>query len=266
MKKSFLLLLLIPFVFYSCKTKDKTPPQIFLDGDNPMYVTLGDTYEEPGATADDNFDGAGISSKIESTYDIPNNSSSTTGDCVTKKHGDWTVTYTVTDKAGNSASATRTVKVRNEAYIYAISEFGFACVYNYSKIGDVNIMPNFSNQPVSLDFDERINNRIYFTKLAGKSGLRIYADIENDTDITINDQYKIFTINNGIDSTLWRVRGNVGQMNEILNTTPTSFHMVINYQLEYYTLSTTPTPFMAEGKYWFSVKVDNNTETYIQWE
>lgn len=264
MKKSFLLLLLIPFVFYGCKTKDKTPPQIFLNGDNPMYVTLEDQYEEPGATADDNFDGAGISSKVESTHDIPNLNGLTTGSCTTKKHGDWTVTYTVTDKAGNSASATRTVKVRNEAYIYAISEFGSPCVYNYTKTGTVNIMPNFSNQQVQLDFDERFNNKIYFTKLAGKSGLRIYAKIENDTSIDIPDQYKIFTVNT--DSFLYRVCGNVGQMNQILDTTPTSFHMVINYQLEYYTLSLTSTPYMVEGKYWKSEKVDNNTETYIQWE
>lgn len=265
MKKYLFWIAIVPFVISSCKTKDNYPPTIFLSGDNPMRVTLGTMYTDPGATADDNFDGAGISSKIENTHNIPNTTNVTSGNCITKEHGDWTVTYTVSDKAGNQTSKTRTVQVRNDAFMYAQTEFGSACVYSFSKTGGTNLFPNFSNQPVSLDFDKRVNNRIYFTKLSGKNGMRIYADIQNDTLIAIPDQSKIF-VENG-DSVLYRVRGDIGQ-SFVLDTIPTSFHLRIKYQIDRY-LKGTPTNYqhVYDGTYWRDVNnYSINTENYIQWE
>jgi len=263
MKKYFFLVALIPFIVSSCKTKDNNPPLMFLNGDDPMTVILESEFKDPGATADDNFDGATITNKIESTHNIPNTSNVTTGDCITKEHGDWTVTYTVADKAGNQTSKTRTVKVRNSSSKYAVSEYGFSCIYNFSKSGDDNMFPNFSNQSVSMDFDKRYNNRVYFTKLCGKPGLRVYANIENDTVIYIPDQSKIFVENT--DSVLYRVRGENNQC-WVLDTMPTSFHLVIKYMINRYTKSPNTSGWLYDDVYWLDDKYSICNETYIQWE
>src|SRR5690606_21572534 len=78
---------------------DGEAPVIKLKGDNPMIVKQGDPYVEPGATAEDNFDGD-VSDKIEIS-----------GDVDTSKIGTYTITYTVSDNAGNVATAERTVNV-----------------------------------------------------------------------------------------------------------------------------------------------------------
>ena len=78
---------------------DTTPPVITLNGANPMTVYLGQSYSEPNATAFDNVDGD-LTSQIVIT-----------GAVNTSVVGTYTVTYSVSDNAGNSASAIRTVNV-----------------------------------------------------------------------------------------------------------------------------------------------------------
>jgi len=79
---------------------DTTPPVITLNGDNPLYLNVGDEFVDPGATATDDVDG-------DLTEQIV-----VTGSVDTSKPGEYTLTYTVSDSAGNEATATRTVIVR----------------------------------------------------------------------------------------------------------------------------------------------------------
>jgi LPXTG-motif cell wall-anchored protein len=81
------------------KVVDTEKPKITLKGDNPMTVELGSTFEDPGATATDNVDGD-LTDKIQ-----------VTGEVNTDEYGTYTVTYSVTDSSGNTATATRTVHV-----------------------------------------------------------------------------------------------------------------------------------------------------------
>ena len=76
---------------------DTTLPIITLDGDNPTTVYLGSIYTDPGATAIDETDGS-----------VP---IITTGSVDTNVIGIYNITYKAVDKAGNSASTTRNVKV-----------------------------------------------------------------------------------------------------------------------------------------------------------
>ena len=81
---------------------DTTPPVITLSGDNPQVIAFSEAYVELGATASDNRDGDLTASiVIDATgvdVSIP---------------GDYTVTYDVTDAAGNVATTvTRAVTVR----------------------------------------------------------------------------------------------------------------------------------------------------------
>ena len=92
-----------PMGYQAQKTRtiivDCAPPTISLNGDNPLRLKLGTPYVEPGATATDNIDGV-LTSKIVITGKVDIN-----------HEGVDTVTYTVTDKAGNVGKLQRQVIV-----------------------------------------------------------------------------------------------------------------------------------------------------------
>lgn len=78
---------------------DTTAPVITLLGNNPETVVVGNTYIDAGATALDNADGD-ITSQIVVVNPVNVN-----------VVGIYTITYSVSDAAGNTATATRTVSV-----------------------------------------------------------------------------------------------------------------------------------------------------------
>jgi surface protein len=77
--------------------QDITPPVLSLNGENYNKLFINDSYVELGAIAIDDFDGQ-----------LPTTSS---GLVNTETVGVYTVIYTATDKAGNSASIERTIDV-----------------------------------------------------------------------------------------------------------------------------------------------------------
>jgi len=86
--------------FTTVATADTTAPVITLLGQNPITITEGDTFTDPGATALDNTDG-NLTSSIVTTSTVDTNTP-----------GTYTVTYNVSDSAGNNATEeTRTVVV-----------------------------------------------------------------------------------------------------------------------------------------------------------
>jgi len=80
---------------------DTERPVISLEGSDPMTLAVGGTYVEPGATAKDARDG-----------DIATENIAITGTVNTAEAGTYTITYTVTDAAGNVGTKTRTVIVK----------------------------------------------------------------------------------------------------------------------------------------------------------
>jgi hypothetical protein len=85
---------------YNNSGGDKTKPVITLKGSNPMKLPLGEAYIEPDAEATDNVDGA-ITAFIQISGDVVDVNSA----------GSYAVVYSVSDKAGNTATVTRTVMV-----------------------------------------------------------------------------------------------------------------------------------------------------------
>lgn len=79
--------------------KNNTPPVILLIGNNPINITQGDMFTDPGATATDAEDGDLTANII------------VTGKVDTATMGTYAITYTVTDSGGLSDSETRTVNV-----------------------------------------------------------------------------------------------------------------------------------------------------------
>lgn len=84
------------------QVRDTTPPTISLACDNPQVMAFGEAYVELGAIASDSIDGDLTTSIVIDATSI---------DPATP--GDYTVTYNVTDAAGNAAvTVTRTVTVQ----------------------------------------------------------------------------------------------------------------------------------------------------------
>ena len=79
---------------------DTTPPIITLNGQSSITLSVGDTYTEQGATANDNIDG-----------NLTNNIV-ITGSVDTSSPGTYTVTYTVSDALNNTSSIARTITVQ----------------------------------------------------------------------------------------------------------------------------------------------------------
>jgi len=118
---------------------DDTFPSILLTIDDPFNPTdvdgvvvtaevqIGEVWEDPGFIAFDNVDGL-ITDKVE-----------VTGTVDLEKIGDYTVTYKVTDNAGNSTSISRIVEVRDstEPTISIIGPIPFVvqCESNYIEFG-----------------------------------------------------------------------------------------------------------------------------------
>lgn len=88
-------------IVFDVNVPDNTPPVIVLAGSNPLDLTLGDAYVEPGATATDSVDG-----------DISGNISIDASAIDVNTIGSYPVTYNVSDAAGNAATeVVRTVNV-----------------------------------------------------------------------------------------------------------------------------------------------------------
>ena len=84
---------------YDEATDTSLPPVISLVGSSTIYLGVGDTFTDPGATASDNVDGD-LTSSITSS-----------GTVNTATEGTYTIEYSVSDAAGNIASVSRTVIV-----------------------------------------------------------------------------------------------------------------------------------------------------------
>ncbi len=78
---------------------DMLPPVLTMNGDENMYIRLGETFVDPGCTAIDDVEGD-VTSRlvIEGSVD-------------TTKEGLYNLTYRVADATGNSASVSRSVYV-----------------------------------------------------------------------------------------------------------------------------------------------------------
>jgi hypothetical protein len=164
MKKQFLsitatILTASALVFTGCSKDDVTEPEVTLNGGN-QTVSLESTYVDPGATAKDNKDGD-LTPTVSGTVD-------------TKHAGTYTLTYSATDAAGNTGSASRTVVVKNDAE-------GLAGLYDCKITGA-------STYPQTITASSTKNGRIHFSKFGNYvNNIDIYCDVKG-TDIYLPSQ------------------------------------------------------------------------------
>lgn len=141
-----------------CKKEDTTPPEITVTGPATVDVTLNGSYADQGATATDDEDGD-ITSLIETSNPVDVNAA-----------GEYTVTYTVSDAAGNTASATRTVNVKNAAAnmagSYAVADVCGSSTTNYTET--VSSSSTTNNRIITTRFANYINTSVYM-EISGSS-------------------------------------------------------------------------------------------------
>lgn len=175
MKRILLSVAALAFIFgltlTSCTKDDITAPVITLKGNATEHVVLNGTYTDAGATANDDKDG-------DLTTSITNNISATNPNVNQK--GTYTITYSVTDAAGNVGTATRTVIVENSAEAltgtYSVHDVVtglYAGTYDYST---------------TVTSSSTVNNRLLLSNFCGLgAAVNGYIDISG-TVITIPSQ------------------------------------------------------------------------------
>ena len=87
------------YVYRLVKVIDKVSPVIKLNGDNIVYVNIGDRYFEEGFVVSDNYDN-NLSSKVIISSNL-----------ITSIVGEYEIEYRVSDSSGNETKVYRIVRV-----------------------------------------------------------------------------------------------------------------------------------------------------------
>src|ERR1035437_2004742 len=177
MKKQIFLVAAVLFTagvitMSGCKKDDTTPPVITLVGSASVTSVLNAAYTDQGATANDNKDGD-ITSRIKSTGWIAADKDLT---------GTYTITYSVTDAAGNTGTATRTVIVKNDA------EAAYAGTYTSAMETDANGPYRYQTaKPFIVTASTTVNNRVIMNRLGDFDSNTVYMMVTGTT-LTIPSQ------------------------------------------------------------------------------
>jgi len=168
---------------------DVTPPTITVQGDNPYEVIINTTYSDPGISATDNLDG-NISGNVTIDSSAVNMGSL----------GSYTVTYNVSDAAGNAATQkTRTVNVASANKTYSASPalaVGAASVSttisitDVRQISDLNVfidMPHAWPGDISIILTSPSGTSVTIIDGPGKPASQ-YGCADDDFLVTLDDE------------------------------------------------------------------------------
>jgi len=181
---------------------DTTPPVITLVGVTPVNVEVGSTYIDAGATATDNYDGVITGSIV--TVNLVN----------TAVVGTYTVTYYVSDAAGNPAiQVTRTVNVvyKFGGILQPINADGSSIF----KLGST-VPVKFQLQDASGAFVTDAVARIYLLKISdGINGTEVEENAVSTSAATTGNFFRYDSTNNqyifnlatkGLSIGTWKIR------------------------------------------------------------
>lgn len=120
---------------------DITPPVVSLIGSPLVYLEVGATYYEVGATATDDHDGD-ITNKISLQGNVVN----------VNVVGTYVLNYAVQDNAGNLSSVTRTVNVLANAIPTVAFGMNGNATYAKTRSTSVTVSDNVAVNPSSLEY------------------------------------------------------------------------------------------------------------------
>ena len=181
-----------PFTVVDQGDSDTIPPIIILQGNNPVTIDINTNYIDAGATATDNVDPA-----VNVIID--------TSAVDTSQVGNYTVTFTATDVAGNTATLTRTVIVSDgNAGVLLPPSIISPSGSTTSTNGVITLSWNSASGATSYDF----------------SGYKVTAGNINYSDMLFNRRISavdagcanggvcITTENIAVPSGVWKIRSN----------------------------------------------------------
>ncbi|MDB4158045.1 DUF5011 domain-containing protein [bacterium] len=141
---------------------DTTVPVITLTGDEIVTIEVGTTYVDGGATATDNYDDDTV---------LTSNITTDVSDVDAQTVGSYTVSYNVSDAAGNPAvQVTRTVNVVDTLDITNIDS------------NPINVYPN----PTASNWTVASSSIINSVKLFNLLGQKVFEKTSNDTKVNID--------------------------------------------------------------------------------
>ena len=292
---------------FGCKPKDDKAPQIFFSSDysKTQAWVLQEYYELPSATATDNVDG-----DISSSIKISNNlvfyktrEDSIAGQTVYKcsdkikngtkgfvgKTGKYTITYNVTDEAGNTGSKSLSVNVENSlnnwAYTSGDVKINYLIkreyvtgdqrriggVYDETTQTDEYPFQGVDAKPIttSLSPHKSINYNIKISKLGNITGLGVYINFNRYSRVINFDDQTILA------KELAKTNGNLPYVTTpflyIINQSPEGINeynpenksFAITYQVERWKEDVNG-PKEYEGKNYSQDRKCTYTETFIQ--
>lgn len=150
----------ITFLLSSCAESDDVSPILSMTPPDTVYHVLNEIYYDAGATAVDETDGD-LTNNIFIDNEVDED-----------RVGEYLVTYSVVDKAGNEAApVSRTVFVDNLGLAY-YGDYNTSEIQSYPESGICSF-------PTYLWVDSTVNNRIVFLDFACGSAWDVYADIKD---------------------------------------------------------------------------------------
>ena len=170
-------------------TSDTTPPVITLKDANPINLSVGDSFTDPGATAVDDTDGD-ISPLVQ-----------TTGSVDTATAGTYTITYSVSDQAGNKGTKTRTVIVADNTV--AKTEYYVSPSGNDTKNG--SLQHPFLTLQHAADIAEPgttvyvregtydVRDGLIFTKSGTADNYIVFTNYENENPVIVKHNNTIWS-------------------------------------------------------------------------
>ncbi|MEI7597493.1 MAG: immunoglobulin-like domain-containing protein [Bacteroidota bacterium] len=177
MKKNFLklsaMMIACALIFTSCaKDEDTTKPVITVTGGTTMTTVLNATFVPPVVTATDDTDGD-LTSSVKMTGTVNKDLT-----------GDYVLTYSVADAAGNTDEKTVTVHVVNSAA-------NLAGNYSYINIWGVGTVNDTVFKTDVIAPSSTINNAIVFQEFGSYSTCPVIATV---TGTTISVASQTFTV------------------------------------------------------------------------
>ena len=133
---------------------DDLPPVITLTGDSVVYLAIGDSYVDDGATANDNYDGVLTGAIV------------TSGTVNTSTVGTYTISFNVTDSNGNQATqVTRTVIVGTPPLITLQGDNPMTIEIgsNYIELGAIASDPEDGDLTSSISTSGAVNTDVVGT-------------------------------------------------------------------------------------------------------
>ncbi|MDD3048521.1 MAG: DUF5011 domain-containing protein [Bacilli bacterium] len=172
-------------IFAFAQSGDNTKPVITLEGDETVEILLGSEYTDAGATATDDIDGD-ITDKIV-----------VSGEVDTSVVDTYTLTYNVSDEAGNEADeVTRTVKVLADTTIPTINLIGGAVTL---EVGSVY---NDAGATATDNVDGDLTASIVTTNPVNTAVVGVYTVTYNVSDASGNAALPVTRTVNIVDTTI----------------------------------------------------------------